>query len=384
MLDEFHLFSGLGSLLSEYKSLNAVVTAICALAQVGVPVVVLTATLPSRLNEFVKEEVETAGIRYSVLRYRQGFDEKFERAQSRKTRVIRKYEGNIVDLFDTLRKRIQGKLAIVVNNPDKAIQYHRSLAGENVLLLHGRTPQAFRDDVMVKLTSDVSQNLSIISTQVIESGLDVNFDALITEWCPIDRFVQRIGRVARGEGNDYGEIWLAKSETSGPYDSNLVQMTWDILPDGRTLDYHEGMSLIDKVYEKMEPPEKDHRFARVLSLLDYSPIFGLEDSRTSYEHFKGFTDSSGLLRAYAENYLDDAFALSADEGEAKELLLRSRKILGRSAVESLDSTRSFDEPLSISFMKRGYRGVVIDLQRYLQLTGLTYEEVTARWESKKQ
>lgn len=383
MLDEFHLFSGLGSLSQEYKSLNAVITAIGALAQVGVPVIVLTATLPRRLNEFIKEELETTGIRCSVLRYEQGADENFDRAQSRKRRVIKKYEGNILELFRKLRKRIQGKLAIVVNNPDRAIQYYRSLAGENALLLHGRTPQAFRDDAMLKLRSDVSHKLSIIATQVIESGLHVNFDALITEWCPIDRFIQRIGRVARGERDDHGEVWLAKSETSGPYDCNLVQMTWDSLPDGGTLDYKKGMSLVDEVYEKIDGPKRDHRFARVLSLLDYSPIFGLEESRTSYEHFKGFTDSAGLLRAYAEEYLDDAFALSADEKEAQKLLIESRKVLGRSTVEPLDSTRNFYEPLSISFMKRGYRGVVIDVPRYLQLTGLTREEVIARWENKK-
>ncbi|RLC33751.1 MAG: CRISPR-associated helicase/endonuclease Cas3, partial [Candidatus Nealsonbacteria bacterium] len=58
VFDEFHLFSGLGSLKEEMKSLEAAVASIICLSTAGVPVIVATATLPVPMKNYLIEKAE--------------------------------------------------------------------------------------------------------------------------------------------------------------------------------------------------------------------------------------------------------------------------------------------------------------------------------------
>lgn len=76
----------------------------------------------------------------------------------------------------------------------------------------------------------------MISTQVIEAGLDRSFDVLVTEAAPASALIQRAGRVARYGGQ--GEVFVFPYR-GGVYNREDVEAATRVLRDGGRLD--EGL-----------------------------------------------------------------------------------------------------------------------------------------------
>lgn len=76
--------------------------------------------------------------------------------------------------------------------------------------------------------------LVVVSTQVIEAGIDVDFDVMLTEAAPLDSQEQRAGRLNRYGKNEnaYGEIVLFTSDKENettPIYKNLPELTFNEL-----------------------------------------------------------------------------------------------------------------------------------------------------------
>lgn len=70
---------------------------------------------------------------------------------------------------------------------------HRQAIEERILSVFGPTGDA-----------EVRRGQIIIATQVVEQSLDLDFDVLITDLCPIDLVIQRAGRLMRHSRDEYG------------------------------------------------------------------------------------------------------------------------------------------------------------------------------------
>ena len=116
------------------------------------------------------------------------------------------------DIIPLLRDLLQngGYAGIVVNTVRRAqAMAHiisEAFGSDSVLLLHSRflAPDrtAKEQQLLAKLgvaTAGVARHdrYIVIGTQVIEQSLDIDFDVLITDLCPMDLLLQRIGRLHR-------------------------------------------------------------------------------------------------------------------------------------------------------------------------------------------
>lgn len=105
----------------------------------------------------------------------------------------------------------EGCIGIVVNTVKRAQTIARELREEfpesEIIEFHSRfimTDRAvIEETLMDKLgkgsTIEDRRGVIVVGTQVIEQSLDIDFDYLITELCPMDLLLQRIGRLHRHE-----------------------------------------------------------------------------------------------------------------------------------------------------------------------------------------
>ena len=88
---------------------------------------------------------------------------------------------------------------------DIAQQLREKMPEKDVLLLHSRFTLADRAKQETELlhrsgkssTAKDRDGLIVVGTQVLEQSLDIDFDILVSDLCPMDLLLQRIGRLHR-------------------------------------------------------------------------------------------------------------------------------------------------------------------------------------------
>lgn len=121
-----------------------------------------------------------------------------------------------------------GELTLVVlNTVEAARQVFRHLnkdAPAECTLLHSRFRAVEREQLMKQVT-ERPQNRIVVSTQVIEAGIDLNASVLITEAAPWPSLVQRVGRCNRTGRVKDAELWWIAPQKPGPYEQQDIDAT---------------------------------------------------------------------------------------------------------------------------------------------------------------
>lgn len=115
---------------------------------------------------------------------------------------------------DFLRQQLKsGGCSLVVRNTvGRAQETYKELKpifGDDVILMHARFAGGHREANDKWLLEYFGKNARegkrpkravVVATQVVEQSLDIDFDVLVSDLCPIDVLLQRIGRVHRHTG----------------------------------------------------------------------------------------------------------------------------------------------------------------------------------------
>ncbi|MGN0778849.1 MAG: CRISPR-associated helicase Cas3' [Aristaeellaceae bacterium] len=119
--------------------------------------------------------------------------------------------GQDADMVDFLRKRLAhgGCAGVIVNTVKRAQQLARQLESTfpqaEIMLDHAQFLMPDRLEREKRLltrlgrasTRDQRDGLIVVGTQVMEQSLDVDFDVLVSDLCPMDLLLQRLGRLHR-------------------------------------------------------------------------------------------------------------------------------------------------------------------------------------------
>lgn len=200
----------------------------------GVPVVVLSATLPiEKRNELVNNYLEGKDIfledgeaelpeefykneSYPLLTLTDGEKviqfEDFEKEVGTDFEIYKLSKSESEDIAGLIKNITnEGVVGVIVNTVRKAQEYARicsEVFGENnVFLLHSSFIATDRYKKEEELLKTIGKNVNrpkfkiVIGTQVIEQSLDIDFDVLITELAPMDLILQRMGREHRHKNN---------------------------------------------------------------------------------------------------------------------------------------------------------------------------------------
>ncbi len=194
------------------------------LGEYRVPVLLLSATLPAQrraalvaayLGEKPQNAAWTSCRGYPLVTWTDGARVKQKTValppQPRKVRVKTVTAQRLPRL---LRDLLQdgGCAGVVVNTVKKAQEIAAALRAalpeHEVVLFHSQFLTPDRAEIERTLltrlgkqsTSAQRDGLIVVGTQVLEQSLDVDFDFLVTQLCPMDIFLQRIGRLHRHPG----------------------------------------------------------------------------------------------------------------------------------------------------------------------------------------
>lgn len=98
----------------------------------------------------------------------------------------------------------------------------------------------------------------VVSTQIVEVSLDISFDLMVTECAPLDALVQRFGRINRkrtGENNIKPVYVVAPPDSekeAKPYNLDVLQRTYKVLPNSEILHERELQAKIDEVFTEID------------------------------------------------------------------------------------------------------------------------------------
>lgn len=253
------------------------------LASVHVPMIIMTATMPSELKTILLSNIDYEEIKCK---------ESKRGSVSLNTTFLRKGKKLLEILkMDTVIKEIKSKcedgrnVLIVSNRVSVAKEVYRRLSsifGHKTLLIHGKLN--IRDRKVAENRLESEKGVVIISTQVVESGFDFDAVLLISEIAPLDSLLQRIGRVARRAG-DEGTAYIADVETYKPYHEDIINNTRVLLiEDSSTVEkalqnIDITKDLLDEVYTKENTNnfirEKEKELARSCYYLKKLRLFSL-------------------------------------------------------------------------------------------------------------
>lgn len=268
------------------------------LGRMGVPVVVLSATLPSRRRtELVAAWQAGAQGCGCTERDAVGSAAAYPRATlalpSRPARQVpvtacalnsdRRVQLSRVDDTDVVRwvlNRVRdgGCVAVIHNLVSRVASTCAALRSEiarlptdeqpELIAITGRMSTKERHCVETELHGRFGpegvrpHRAIVVGTQVLEQSLDLDFDAMVSDLAPIDALIQRVGRVHRHSRTGRGPLTLAitgVADTSDgpvfpPYLSTVYQpwvllRTWAVLRDRQVLVCPDDVQgLVDDVY----------------------------------------------------------------------------------------------------------------------------------------
>ncbi|TPR19564.1 CRISPR-associated helicase Cas3' [Apilactobacillus timberlakei] len=198
------------------------------LGQYHIPVVILSATLPSSkrmdfMNSYLNKSSDNVdskikdSLAYPLVSYSDGNKMKiidsFKSVSKSKKVKINYLNDN--DLVSKIRDLLSdgGICGVVVNTVYRAQSLGKQLikvfGKENVDIFHSSFIAVDRLAKEDALLDSIGKNNKkrpklkiVIGTQVLEQSLDIDFDVMITDLAPMDLLLQRIGRLHRHELND--------------------------------------------------------------------------------------------------------------------------------------------------------------------------------------
>lgn len=227
VLDEVHGYDGY-----TWALLRALIE---ILVQAGVPLLLMTATLPpSLLQDLLACPLASPPPRI----HRIAFDP--QTARVRRPVVPQILDEPLWDgerlapaALDRLTALPPGTRALVVcNTVQTAQRVYDALEGAGLapVLVHSRFRREDRDGLEREVLNRLGKGGSggvVIATQVCEAGIDISADLLITELCPADALVQRLGRYRRwpGAGGTAHGVLVFAGGTPAPYEATYVEAT---------------------------------------------------------------------------------------------------------------------------------------------------------------
>ncbi len=189
-------------------------------------------------------------------------------------RYVINYEKEAIDL-ETLKKRIlseEKSILVILNTIDDTKELYQLLSesvnNDEILLLNTHfTPRHRKIKIyLAKRRLRQNQRIILVSTQLIEVGVDIDFPVLYRDFATVPSIVQSAGRCNRNGKLEFGQVKLFKLENKGKVRSELIYRG----KDKEILDLTKRSFLETEYEEKALIKVQKEFFNRIQSELNFA------------------------------------------------------------------------------------------------------------------
>lgn len=241
----------------------------------------------------------------------------------RRTRLIPRLKNITIEEFvDEFIDNLEEKSYMVVCNTIKqSLEVYRELChldrdvyylSTNILPVHRR---GRIKEIEERLRNE--DNIILVTTQVVEAGVDLDFDIVIRDIGPIDSIIQCAGRCNRNNENKIGDVYIysivdetGKNFGNYVYGNSLINISKEILQNKEKIFEEEYYRIINDYFTKVKQnksKEVSTKFIESIEVLDFSEGEYSINSFSLIQNNPGYMDVFFIYddraeRAY-ENYL---------------------------------------------------------------------------------
>jgi len=245
-----------------------------AVKNLGIKIILMTATKPLILNDA-----------YELLDDAQSYFSMFNR-----TRLIPRMNRITIEEFvDEYAHIIEGKSCLIVcNTINQSLKVFEQLRdrginaeylSSNILPIHRRQKV---ENVKKKLEN--GEKVILVSTQVIEAGVDMDFDMVIRDIGPLDSIIQCAGRCNRNGKRSIGAVYITQIVDENNhlysyrvYGNTAVNITINILSEYEVIEEKEYYRLINeyfKIVQENKSAEVSEELIRSIESMNFDGEFG--------------------------------------------------------------------------------------------------------------
>lgn len=171
--------------------------------------------------------------------------------------------------------------------------------------------------------------LILVTTQMVEAGVDFDFDAVVRDFAPFDAIIQCAGRCNRNAAGKPGEVSVCPltDDQGRPFGGQIygltsLELTKEVLEKQTVIEENEYLFYINQYYEKVKEKSSqdvsDH-FIKAIETMTFNP-----DNRYEIGHFHLIKDQLNK---------EDVFVVLDDEAEI--LLTRYEAAMCKKSLEKI-------------------------------------------------
>lgn len=252
----------------------------------------MSATMPTHLQEILIENFDTGELIKP--------DKEFLEKNIRHKLKVR--ENSIFDCIDEIifeAKENNKSVLVVVNTVDKAIEIYNKISEKykKIVLLHSRFTANDRNKKEELIKPE--QGKILVSTQVVEVSLDIDYYTCYTEIAPFESLLQRFGRVNRHAIREPAIVNVCCSNKNDDkvYNIDYLCQTYNTLLefDNQIISELKVQELLDKSYpEKLKNDLKEEVNNNIKdfteSFINTLTPYGVENKQIMKDLMKKWSD----------------------------------------------------------------------------------------------
>ena len=262
--------------------------------------IVMTATQPKIFNETEKFELCNSKEYYENLQ---------------RTVVINEIDKvrKLEEFAEELRLEEEKTYLIVLNTIKSTKECYEYLKekweDKRIVLLNTNLPPYVRKKIIKNIKN--KEYDVIVSTQLIEAGVDIDVNFVYRDFCPIPSLMQSSGRAGR-EGNSKGKVHFIRliDNSSKPYaryiyDDIDLSLTEEVLKEYKEIPENKFIEIINKYYEKIADPNKksqdeSNKLIKGLNLCKFSKRDVCNEALRYAEDFKLIEEKGESINVFIE------------------------------------------------------------------------------------